>query len=67
MSSNSLAHGNNYGRWTPEPDGKRAYLDSVARGQEFVLGCDQCQCPAAVGWARDLIRDLEAKRLASES
>ena len=52
-------HGNNRGRWTPEPDAKYAYLNSQSRGQEFVLDCDHY--PEAIGWARDLIRDLGAK------
>ncbi len=49
-------HGNNRGRWTPEPDAKYAYLNSQSRGQEFVLDCDHY--PEAIGWASDFIRDF---------
>lgn len=45
-------------RWTPG-DSEHVYLQSVGRGQEFVLDCDHY--PEAVGWARDLIRDLGAR------
>ena len=44
--------------WKPNND-DYAYLESVGRGQEFVLDCDHY--PEAVGWARGLIRDLGAK------
>ena len=42
-------------RWTRKPgDSEHVYLQSVGRGQEFVLDCDHY--PEAVGWALDLIR-----------
>ena len=47
-------HGNNYERWTLEPDA--AYLNSQDQGQEFVLDCDHY--PEAIGWASDFIRDF---------
>ena len=42
-------------RWKPDND-DYAYLESVGRGQEFVLDCNYY--PEAIGWALDLIRDL---------
>ena len=50
-------HGDNYNRWTrKEGDNKHVYLQSVGRGQEFVLDCDQY--PEAKCWASSLICDL---------
>lgn len=47
-------------RWTRRRgDGEHVYLQSVGRGQEFVLDCDHY--PEAIPWARGLIRDLGAK------
>ena len=44
-------------RWTrKEGDSEHIYLQSVGRGQEFVLDCDHY--PEAIGWASDLIRDF---------
>ena len=45
-------------RWKPNND-DYAYLESVGRGQEFVL--DLGEYPKVKDWARDLIRDLGAK------
>lgn len=45
-------------RWKPDND-DYAYLESVGRGQEFVL--DLGEYPKVKDWARDLIRDLGAK------
>ena len=44
-------------RWKPDND-DYAYLESVGRGQEFVL--DLGEYPEVKDWARDLIRDLGA-------
>ncbi len=47
-------------RWTRKRgDSEHVYLQSVGRGQEFVLDCDYY--PDAVGWARNLILDLGAR------
>ena len=52
-------------RWTrKEGDSEHVYLRSVGRGQEFVLNLDEYpedEYREAVGWARDLIRDLGAR------
>jgi hypothetical protein len=42
-------------RW--ERRGDKVILNSAARGQEFVLDCDQY--PEAIGWAYDLIQNNE--------
>ena len=47
-------HGDNMNRW--DQDGDWAYLQSVARGQEFVLHLDDY--PEALGWVSGLIRDF---------
>ena len=45
-------------RWTRKPgDSEYVYLQSVGRGQEFVLDCDHYR--EAEDWARDLIRDRD--------
>ena len=49
-------HGDNMDRWNPKPDHQWAYLESVARGQEFVL--DLADYPEALPWVSSLIRDL---------
>ncbi len=44
-------------RWKRrEGDSEHIYLQSVGRGQEFVLDCDHY--PEAIGWASDFIRDF---------
>ncbi len=46
-----------FNRWTlRRGDGEHAYLQSVGRGQEFVLNLDEY--PEVKDWARDLIHDL---------
>ena len=45
-----------FDRWTPKPSRKYAYLQSVARGQEFVL--DLADYPEALGWVSGLVGDL---------
>lgn len=46
-------------RWTRKPDdSKHVYLQSVGRGQEFVLDCDHYH--EAIPWARGLIREFGA-------
>ena len=47
-------HGDNLNRWGK--DENYAYLQSVARGQEFVL--DLANYPEATGWLTGLVRDL---------
>ena len=52
-------------RWTHKRgDSEHVYLQSVGRGQEFVLNLDEYpkdEYRQAVGWARGLIRDLGAR------
>ncbi len=48
-------------RWKPDND-DYAYLESVGRGQEFVLDLEQYdknQYDEAIGWVANLIRDLQ--------
>ena len=44
-------------RWKPNND-DYAYLESVGRGQEFVLDLDRDKYDGVKDWARDLISDL---------
>ena len=50
-------HGDNYDRWTRrQGDSEHIYLQSVGRGQEFVLDCDYYR--EARRWASDLIETV---------
>jgi hypothetical protein len=53
MRKKALSYHRQLSRWNL--DQKHAYLQSVAKGQEFVL--DSCDYPEAVDWAKRLIAD----------
>ena len=59
-SKTPLTHHPDPTRW--KHDDEYAYLQSVGRGQEFVL--DLQQYPEALGWLSGLVRDLGETRLA---
>ena len=53
----ALTYHDDPNRWERrEGDSEHIYLQSVGRGQEFVLDCDHY--PEAIGWASDFIRDF---------
>ena len=56
-SRKSLTYHSDLKRWRKRGD--RTTLESVARGQEFVLDCHEY--PEALGWARDLIKTRHIK------